>query len=120
MKKNSYEPHKIKKITPFHDNVIVKDMNFKHRTTSTGIILPGDDGKNSGIRPRWAEVYAVGPLQTDVKVGDYVCVAHGRWTRGVDIEDDTGKHTIRKIDINDILAISKEPVVDDYTSDKVI
>jgi hypothetical protein len=33
-------------------------------------------------------------------------VDHGRWTRGLDIEDETGKHTIRKIDPKDILLVS--------------
>jgi hypothetical protein len=43
-------------------------------------------------------------------------VAHGRWTRGVDIEDETGKHTIRRIDANDILLISDEPQTDESQS----
>jgi hypothetical protein len=35
-------------------------------------------------------------------------VAHGRWTRGIDIEDGSGpvKRTIRKIDPADILLVS--------------
>jgi hypothetical protein len=51
-------------------------------------------------------VYAVGPDQQDVHVGQWVCVAHGRWTRGIDIEDEMGKRAIRKIDPKDILLIS--------------
>ena len=46
-------------------------------------------------------------------------ISHGRWTRGIDIEDETGKKTIRKIDPNDILLVSDEPVNDDTMSDKV-
>jgi co-chaperonin GroES (HSP10) len=95
-------------------------MAFDERISNGGIIIPNDDMKSSGIRPRWGRVYAIGPEQTDIKVGQYVLVTHGRWTRGVDIEDDNGDHTIRKVDTNDILMVSDEPVQDSTMSDKVI
>ena len=38
-----------------------------------------------------------------------VCVAHGRWTRGIEIEDADGKRTIRRVDPDDILLVSDEP-----------
>lgn len=111
--------HKIKKLCPLHDNIIVSEMNFKERLTSSGIILLGDDAKTSGIRPRWGCVYAIGPKQRDVKVGDWVLVAHGRWTRGLEIEDEHGPLTIRKIDPNDILLVSNQRPNDDTMSDAV-
>jgi co-chaperonin GroES (HSP10) len=77
---------KVKELKPLHDNILVTEMNFTERFTSGGIVIVGDDGKASGIRPRWGKVYAVGPEQTDVSVGQYVLVAHGRWTRGIKIE----------------------------------
>jgi hypothetical protein len=46
-------------------------------------------------------------------------VAHGRWTRGIDIEDENGKVTLRRIDPNDILLVSDIPVQDDTMSDAV-
>jgi co-chaperonin GroES (HSP10) len=95
-------------------------MTFDERISNGGIIIPNDDMKSSGIRPRWGRVYAIGPDQTDIKVGQYVLVSHGRWTRGVDIEDANGEHTIRKVDTNDILMVSDEPVHDSTMSDKVI
>jgi co-chaperonin GroES (HSP10) len=107
-------------IVPIGDNVLVRDMKFDGRITSTGIILLGDDGKDSGIRPRWAEVYAVGPEQTEVKVGQWVLVSHGRWTRGIDLELPNGEQmTLRKIDLAEMLMISDTPVTDDTMSDKV-
>lgn len=107
-------------ILPLGDNVLVRDMKFDGRITSTGIILPGDDGKDSGIRPRWAQIYAVGPEQKDVKVGQWVLVSHGRWTRGIDLELENGEQmTLRKIDLAEMLMISDEPVSDDTMSDKV-
>ena len=94
-------------------------MIFDQRITSSGIILPNDNGTGSGIRPRWGQVYAVGPEQTDVTVGQWICVAHGRWTRGIDIEDESGKKTLRRIDPNDILMVSDELPQDDTMSDAV-
>ena len=46
-------------------------------------------------------------------------ISHGRWTRGMKIEDDEGEKTIRKVDNNDILLVSDEPVNDLTMSDKV-
>ena len=46
-------------------------------------------------------------------------ISHGRWTRGMKIEDDEGEKTIRKVDNNDILLVSDEPVKDFTMSDKV-
>jgi co-chaperonin GroES (HSP10) len=112
--------HKIKKLLPLRDNIIVAEMNFKERLTNSGLVLPGDDATTSGIRPRWGQVYAIGPEQTDVKIGEWVLVAHGRWTRGVDIEDDEGQKTIRKIDPNDILLVSNQYVSDDTMSSAIL
>lgn len=118
--KSAYSPTKISGLRVLHDNVIVKDMEFKGRQLSSGIILPSDNGKSAGIRPRWGQVYAVGPEQKDVAPGQWICVAHGRWTRGLDIEDSEGAKTIRRIDPKDILLVSDEhPGSDDTISDAV-
>ena len=118
--KISYQAHKISKdsIIPLKDTIIVMDMEFKERMVGS-IIIPGDDGKDAGIRPRWAEVYKVGPEQHTISPGQYILVAHGRWTRGVEVEDETGKHTLRKVDPKDILLVSDEPRFNETMSDKV-
>lgn len=116
--KAAFSPTSITKITPLNDVILVQDMVFDERVTTGGIILPNDNGKSSGIRPRWAQVYAVGPEQKEVQVGQYICISHGRWSRGIDITDDTGKKTIRRVDPNDVLMVSDEPVQDDTLSDK--
>jgi co-chaperonin GroES (HSP10) len=109
---------KIKSIRALNDHVLVKDMNFKERKLSSGIYLLNDDGRSAGIRPRWAQIYSVGPDQEDVNVGQWILVAHGRWTRGVKIEDNNGELTLRRIDPNDILLVSdSEPAGDDTLSD---
>lgn len=94
-------------ITPLHKNVMVEEMFFGIQTTGKGLILPNDDGLDRGIKPRWAQVHAVGPEQKDVKVGDYVLIEHGRWTRGYELTDTDGNEkTIRMVDVNAILATS--------------
>jgi co-chaperonin GroES (HSP10) len=118
--KLAYAPHKIQKIRALNDNIIVCDMKFDERLSSGGIILPNDDMKNSGIRPRWAQVYAIGPDQKDVTVGQYVLVSHGRWTRGIEIEDEFSQKTIRRVDPNDILLVSDTPMADQTMGDKVL
>ena len=121
MTKLAFQPHQLRQsqIHPLNNSVIVSEMIFDQRITSSGIILPNDNGTGSGIRPRWGQVYAVGPEQTDVTVGQWICVAHGRWTRGIDIEDESGKKTLRRIDPNDILMVSDEIPQDDTMSDAV-
>lgn len=100
------------KITPLRDNVIVEEMKFGMQTTSKGLIILSDDGANHGIKPRWGKVHAVGPDQTDVQVGQYVLVEHGRWTRGIELVDpETGDATtVRMIDNDNILAVSDTPM----------
>jgi co-chaperonin GroES (HSP10) len=111
MKRPAFAAHVIpkEKIRALHSDVIVADMEFDTRITQSGLILPNDNGTTLGIRPRWGRVYAVGPDQTDVHVGQWIMVAHGRWTRGVDIDDGEVAHrrTIRKIDPEDILLVSE-------------
>lgn len=121
MTKLAYAAHQIErnKLKPLNDSVIVADMVFDQRITTGGIVLLNDNGKGTGIRPRWAHVYAVGPDQLDVKVGDWILVEHGRWTRGIDIEDETGKHTLRRVDPKDIMLQSKEPMQDETWSEAV-
>jgi hypothetical protein len=121
MSTHAYSALPVDRLEVLRDNVLVADMNFKNeRVLNSGIILGSDNGKNSGIRPRWGRVHAIGPDQRDVKVGDFILVAHGRWTRGVDIQDPTGVHTIRRIDANDILLISDVEPTDDTMSDAVL
>ena len=112
--------NKISKLTPLQDHVIVTDMSFGSRVLNSGVILLGDDGTTDGIRPRWSKVFAVGPEQTDVKVGQWILVEHGRWTRGVYVEMNGEELSVRRVDVNAILMISEgEPVGVDAVSTAV-
>ena len=106
-------------LQPIRNAVLVSEMEFDQRITSSGLILPSDNGTSLGIRPRWGQVYAIGPDQTDVQVGQWICVAHGRWTRGLDIDDQGVKRTIRRIDPDDILLVADSQPQDDTMSDAV-
>lgn len=121
MNRPAFAPHQINKaqLRALNKDVLVSEMSFDQRITQSGLILLNDNGTTLGIRPRWGQVYAVGPRQTDVRPGQWICVAHGRWTRGIEIEDETGQRTIRKIDPKDILLISETQPQDDTMSDAV-
>ena len=122
-KKLAFDPHRFKKsqFKPIGAHIIVCDMSFDQRITHGGILLPNDDMKSAGIRPRWGMIYKIGAdnKDPDIYEGLWVCVSHGRWTRGIDIEDETGKKTLRRVDPNDILLVSDEPMSDETMSDKV-
>jgi hypothetical protein len=120
MKKAAYAPKQIKNLRALKDHVLVTDMQFGGRQLSSGIVLLDDNGKSDGIRPRWCQVFAIGPEQQDVQVGQWILVAHGRWTRANDIEVNGEKKSLRRVDNNDILMVSDEsPGYDDTISTSV-
>lgn len=103
------------KVMPLHDGVLVTGMNFEEQTTASGLILRSDDGKSEGIKPRWAQVYAIGKEQATIKVGDWILVEHGRWTRGLTVRDSSGEeHFIRRVETSSIMMISDHKPSDVY------
>ena len=98
---------KISQIKPVQAHILVSDMNFGEQKSAGGIVLKSDDGKSEGVKPRWCKVRAVGKDQKDGKVGDWVLVEHGRWTRGLELlEDDGTVVTIRRVDAAGIMMMS--------------
>ena len=95
-------------ITPLKKRVLVSHMHFGETKSAGGIILVDDDGSQAGIHPRWAKVYAIGKEQEDVTVGQWVMVAHGRWSRALKVSKDGVELEVRMIDENDILLVSDE------------
>jgi len=101
------------KIVPIRDKVLVSDMNFDSQKTFSGIIIPSDNGKVRGIHPRWAKVFAVGPEQKEVTVGEWILIEHGRWTRGIEYEIDNEEILeLRMVDNAAILMSADEPPED--------
>lgn len=94
-------------VTPIKDHVIVHNMDFEDQRTKSGIIVRSDNGKVEGIKPRWAQVWAIGPDQQDVKVGDWILIEHGRWTRGFKIKNENNEQevVIHRVDVEAILMI---------------
>ena len=119
MNQPAFSPTRVTKLRALHDWILVADMQFTERFTQSGIVLPNDNGTGSGIRPRWGRVYAVGPSQNLVRINQWICVAHGRWTRGIEIEDQAGVLTIRRVDPKDILLVSDTMPQDDTMSDAI-
>jgi co-chaperonin GroES (HSP10) len=100
-------------IIPLHKTVIVKDMFFGETINNSGIILLDDDKNERGIHPRYAEVYAIGPeCKTDIKIGQWILIEHGRWTRGFDINIGNEDITIRGVDPKAILGVFNEKPID--------
>jgi co-chaperonin GroES (HSP10) len=98
------------RLKPIRDNVLITDMNFDGRVSKGGIVILSDDGKTEGVRHRWGRVWAIGPDQKDVKVGEWILLEHGRWTRGITVDDpETGEEIIvRRADIKAILMVASE------------
>ncbi len=95
-------------ITPLKKRVLVSDMHFGETRSAGGIILVDDDGSQAGIHPRWAKVYAIGKEQEDVKIGQWILVSHGRWSRAFKVAKNGIELEVRMIDENDILLLSDE------------
>jgi co-chaperonin GroES (HSP10) len=97
-------------LTPIHNRVIVTDMDFGEQKTAGGIIIASDDGQSRGIHPRWGKVFAKGhENDDDYQIGDWILVEHGRWSRGVTMEDENGiKTVVRVVEAESVLGTSKE------------
>ena len=92
------------------DKVMVSDMHFGEQRSSGGILIMGDDGKDRGIYPRWGKVWAKGPEnKEEYNVGDWILIEHGRWTRGVELDEDKDEPTIiRMVELKSVLMWAKE------------
>jgi co-chaperonin GroES (HSP10) len=91
------------------NRVLVSDMYFGEQKTASGLIIKDDNGTTRGIYPRWGKVYAKGPdNKDDYNVGDWILIEHGRWTRGIEIQNESGTFEIRMVEAESILAMSNE------------
>jgi len=94
------------------EDVLLTNMYFGEEKTKGGLIISSDDGKERGIKPRWGQVFSIGPgykHQDEIKIGDWVLLEHGRWSRGIHIEDTDGvEWIIRKADTDAILMVTED------------
>ena len=95
------------------EDVLAYNMDMGDQVTNAGIVIQSDNGKAHGVKPRWCQVYKVGPEQKKFKPGQWILVEHGRWTRGIKIEDDEGEKVVRRIDTNCMMMVSDEQPADD-------
>lgn len=79
------------RIKALKNKVIVSNLEQGMRIVN-GILIPDDNGKSEGIRPRWCQVYSVGEGVDDVREGQWILVEHGRWTRTLTVKDDRGEN----------------------------
>jgi len=110
----AFAPKKIK-VRALSKDILVVDMDMGDMTTSGGIVIQSDNGKAHGVKPRWAKVYKVGSeVEIDVKVGQWVLIEHGRWTRKINIDDGEGVKDFQKVEIKSIMAVADERPDDFY------
>lgn len=74
----------MKTLQPLKDKIIGQMVVpfGSEQTTKNGLILTKEVGDAV-----WFSVTHVGPEQDDVEIGQYVLVPHGRWSRGVSLEN---------------------------------
>lgn len=96
---------------PIHKNVFVTDLDSGPHKTPGGILLPDDNMTERGVHPRWGRVWCIGPEVTDLEVGEWVYIEHGRWTTAIELELPTGVIRMWKVDWPDavLLATPSDP-----------
>ena len=102
------------KLRAIKKDVLVYNMDLGEQTTAGGIVIASDDGKAHGVKPRWCQIYAVGPEQTEFQVGQWIYVEHGRWTRKIKIDDGDSEKEIQKVEVSSIMAVADERPSDFY------
>jgi hypothetical protein len=101
------------KLRAIKDNILCTDGDFGDKVTASGLIVQSTIGKSEGIVPRWFRVFEVGSDIDWVQPGQWVYVEYGRWTEGIEVEDErfdteNNKKKIWKVDPNACLLISDE------------
>ncbi len=106
-------------VRPLPSDILVHGMDLGEQITKSGIVIQSDDGKAHGVKPRWAQVYKVGSsVDLDVKVGQWVLIEHGRWTRKIKIDDGESVKEFQKIEVKSIMAVADERPNDVYIGDE--
>jgi hypothetical protein len=97
-------------IKAYQDNILCTEADFGDTVTEAGIIIKSTLGKTDGVVPRWFKVFDTGPKIDWLESGQWVLVEYGRWTEGIEMEDDRwdSKQEVWKVDPAGCLAVSDE------------
>jgi len=101
-------------IKPLKERILAELLGLEQRVTASGIIIQGENGKDRGIRPRWARVRLVGEGIDWVTPGQYVLVSHGRWSRQFECEHNGETMKLVHLDNKEVLAVSDTDPMDDF------
>ena len=99
-------------IRPIKDHILVINMEKGDKVSKGGVIVLDDNGKDRGIRPRWCQVWRVGPDQEDLQPGQWILVEHGRWTYGIETAIPEGSEDeafyVQRVDLNGVMLVSDD------------
>jgi hypothetical protein len=76
------------KIRPIRKRIIAINGDLDDTVTAAGIVLKTRVDRESGITPRWFQVFSVGNGINWVSPEQWVLVEYGRWTEGFILEDE--------------------------------
>lgn len=76
------------KIRPISDRIIAIKGELTETVTQAGLVLQTRADRETGISPRWFEVFAVGDNIDWVQPKQWVLVEYGRWSDGFDLDDE--------------------------------
>jgi len=97
------------KLRALNDKILCSEIQKGQQTLASGIIIMDDDAMGTGIRPRWMQVYAVGPdVSDDIVVGEWILVEHGRWSHGHILREGDSEFTLWQAEEESILCTSVE------------
>lgn len=95
------------KVRPLRNNIFAV-IEMGERQVG-GIIIRDDNGRDHGIRPRWAKVWMVSQDIDWLKPGQWILVEHGRWTITMELDQTSGnKFKFQKIDPKGIMCVMDE------------
>ena len=93
---------------PLRGKIFVTELDEGVHRTAGGIIIQDDIGSAQGIRPRWGKVAVVAPDIDYVEVGEWVLIAHGRWTQRLKVPVDGQVIELWMIEPDAILLVSDQ------------
>lgn len=71
------------------NTLYVELLEVGERKTAGGIIIPMEDMRLNQrfIKPRWAKVYKKGENISNIEIGDWILLEHGKWSTALNIVD---------------------------------